>query len=64
MRWFPCLRVEKDQGQSIGVLDAMRKDMEYSEDKKKCGEVKGRLRRVGPCRGLHRGDWNDRGDEV
>jgi hypothetical protein len=30
--------------------------------KKKCGEVKGRLRRVGPCRGLHCGDWSERGD--
>jgi hypothetical protein len=29
---------------------------------KKCSGVKGRLRRVGPCRGLHRGHWSDRGD--
>ncbi len=42
------------------MLDAMRKDMGYSEGKTKCGEVK----RVGPCRGLHRGDWGDRGDVV
>ncbi len=39
------------------MLDAMCKDMGYSEGKTKCDEVKGRLRRVRPCRGLHRGDW-------
>jgi hypothetical protein len=47
--------VEKGQAQGIlvGVLDAMRTDMGYSESKTKCGEgktkcgeVKGRLRRV------------------
>jgi hypothetical protein len=32
--------------------------------KLKYGKVKGRLRRVGPCRGLHRGDWSERGDMV
>ena len=54
----------KEQGQDIGVLEAMRTDMRYSEGKKKCGEVRGRLRRVGPCRGLHRGDWSDRANVV
>ncbi len=56
----------KEQGHGIGVLDAMRTDMRYSEGegKKKCGEVKGRLRRGGPCRGLHRGDWSDRANVV
>ena len=34
------------------------------EGKKKCSGVKGRLRLVGPCRGLHCGDWRDRGDVV
>jgi hypothetical protein len=53
---------EKEQGQSKGVFDAMRTDMGYSEGKKKCGELKGRLRRVGPCGGLHRGNWSDRWD--
>jgi hypothetical protein len=24
VRWFPCLRMGKEQGNSIGVLDAMR----------------------------------------
>ena len=56
--------VGKEQGQGIGVLDAMRADMGYREGKNKCSEIKGRLRRVGPCRGLHRGDWSDRGDVV
>ncbi len=64
MRWFSSLRVGEEQGHSIGVLAAMRKDMGYSEGKNKCGDVKERLRRVGPCRGLHRGDWSDRGDGV
>jgi hypothetical protein len=56
--------VGKEQGQGIGVLDAMRKSMGYGEGKKKCSGVKGRLRLVGPCRGLHCGDWRDRGDVV
>jgi hypothetical protein len=47
-----------------GVLDAMCAEMGYREGKSKCGEVKERLRWVGPCRGLHRGDWNERGDVV
>ncbi len=51
----------KEQGQGIGVLDAMRKSMGYGEGKKKCSGVKGRLRLGGPCRGLHCGDWRDRG---
>jgi hypothetical protein len=49
---------------SIGVLDSMRKDMKEGEGKKKCSGDKGRLRWVGPCRGLHCGDWRDRGDGV
>jgi hypothetical protein len=56
--------VGKEQGQDIGVLDAMRADMGYKEGKNKSDEVKGRLRRVGLCRGLHRSDWSDRGDVV
>jgi hypothetical protein len=32
--------------------------------KTKCSEVKGWQRRVSPCRGLHRGDWIERGDVV
>jgi hypothetical protein len=54
----------KEQGQDIGVLEAMRTDMRYSEGKKKYAEVKGRLWWVGLCRRLHRGDWSDRGDVV
>jgi hypothetical protein len=30
----PLLKGGREQGQSIGVLDAMRKDMRYSEGKK------------------------------
>jgi hypothetical protein len=56
--------VGKEQGCSKGVLDAMRKDIGESEGKTKCGEVKGRLRQVGPCRRLHRGDWSSDGDVV
>ncbi len=40
----------KEQGHSKGVLDAMRIDIGESEGKNKCGEVKGRLKQVGPCR--------------
>jgi hypothetical protein len=61
---FPCLRVGKEPRQGIGVLDAMRADMGYREGKTKCSGVKGWIRRVGPCRGLHRGDWGERGDVV
>ncbi len=52
---------EQGQGIGIGVLDAMRTDITNSEGKKKCGGVKERLRQVGTCRRLHRGDWSDRG---
>ena len=27
VRWFPCLKMGKEQGQDIGVLDVMRADM-------------------------------------
>jgi hypothetical protein len=36
-----------EQGNSIGVFDAMRGDIRDKEGKIKCGEVKGRL-----CRGV------------
>ncbi len=52
----------KEQGQGIGVLDAMHADMRDKGDKNKCSEVKGWLRRVGPCCGLRRGNWSERGD--
>ncbi len=43
VRWFPCLRMGKEQGKSIGVLDAMRGGVRKTEVKKKCGKVTGRL---------------------
>ncbi len=56
----PLLKGGKEQGYSKGVLDAMRKDIGESKGKTKCGEVTGRLRQVGPCRG----DWSGDGDVV
>ncbi len=46
VRLFPCLslRVGKEQGQGIGVLDAMHADTRDKGGKNKCGWVKGRLR--------------------
>ncbi len=48
--------------QGTGVLDAMHADMRDKGGKNKCSEVKGWLRRVGPCHGLHRVDWSERRD--
>ncbi len=42
--------------------DARRHEINYKGGKNKCSEVKWWLRRVGPCRGLHRGDWSEVGD--
>jgi hypothetical protein len=39
----PCIRMGEEQGNSIGVLDAMREDIRDNEGKTKCGKVKGRL---------------------
>jgi hypothetical protein len=41
VRWFPCLRVGKGQGQGIGVLDAMRADMRYERGKKTAVRLRG-----------------------
>jgi hypothetical protein len=30
--------------------------------KTKCGDIKGRIRKAGPCRKLHGCDWTDDGD--
>jgi hypothetical protein len=35
VRWFPCLRVGKEQGNSIGMLDAMRGGVRKKEGKTK-----------------------------
>jgi hypothetical protein len=35
VRWLPCFSVGKEQGQSKGVLGAMRKDVRESEGKTK-----------------------------
>jgi hypothetical protein len=44
-------------GGSEGLLEALRAGKGKGKGKKKCGGVRGRLRWVGPCGGLHRGDW-------
>ncbi len=41
MRWFPCLRWGKEQGNSIGVLDAIREDIGDSEGKKNAVKLRG-----------------------
>ncbi len=57
-----CKGGEEEQGGSEGLLEALHAGKGTEKGKKKCSEVKGRLRRVGSCRGLHCGDWRGRGD--
>ncbi len=51
MRWFPCLRIGKEQGNSIGVLDAMREDIRENEGKTNAVKLRG-------------DDWSDGEDGV
>ena len=44
-------------GGSEGLLEALRAGKGRGRVKKICGGVRGRLRWVGPCGGVHRGDW-------
>ncbi len=62
MSWIPCVKVEREQGIQRRLVRSIRADMGTGIGKTKCGEVKGLEGEVGPCRGLHGGDWADGGD--